>query len=88
MHEALKQKITVHYDFQGLDADKIAQYIYHKLNWAGVAATIIYSNAITTLAGYSQGNPRPIDNVMTNALLLGAQLHKKYKVLNDNDCSK
>ena len=34
------------------------------------------SNAITALAGYSQGNPRLIDNVMTNALLLGSQLQK------------
>ena len=76
VHEALKQRITVHYDFQGLDADETAQYIYHKLNRAGGTSTIIDSNAITALAGYSQGNPRLIDNVMTNALLLGSQLQK------------
>ena len=76
VHEALKQRITVHYDFQGLDADETAQYIYHKLSRAGGASTIIDSNAITALAGYSQGNPRLIDNVMTNALLLGSQLQK------------
>ena len=76
VHEALKQRITVHYDFNGLDADEVAAYIKHKLRVAGGSEIILEDGAISAIVGYSQGNPRLIDNVMRNALLLGAQLQR------------
>lgn len=76
-HEALRQRITVHYAFRGLQGDEIADYIYHKITLAGGAKSIIGTDAIHALAGYSNGNPRIIDNVMTTALLLGEQNEKQ-----------
>lgn len=76
VNEALKQRITIHYDFRGMDADEVSSYIYHKIKTAGGAPSIIDDAAISALVGYSQGNPRLIDNVLTNALLLGSQLEK------------
>lgn len=73
IHEALKQRITVHYNFKGLDDDEVGQYIYHKLTVAGGARSIIDDSAISAAHSYSRGNPRLLDNVMGHALDLGAQ---------------
>lgn len=74
VHEALRQRITVHYAFQGLQPDEISAYIRHKLRLAGGADTLIGEDALSALNGYCHGNPRIIDNVMSDALILGAQL--------------
>ena len=76
-NEALKQRISVHYNFVGLNPDEVSEYVFHKITIAGGAKTIIGSDAIQTLTGFCQGNPRIIDNLMTNALILGAQLDKQ-----------
>lgn len=77
IHEALKQRITVHYNYQGLDDDEVKQYIHHKLSVAGGAPSIIDDAAISAAHSYSRGNPRLIDNVMSYALDLGAQMDKR-----------
>jgi type II secretory pathway predicted ATPase ExeA len=77
VHEALKQRITVHYNYQGLDDPEVKQYIHHKLSSAAGSPTIIDDPAISAVHSYSQGNPRLIDNVMSYALDLGAQMDKK-----------
>jgi type II secretory pathway predicted ATPase ExeA len=76
-NEALRQRITIHYNFVGLNPDEVANYIFHKINIAGGAKSIMGADAINALTGFCQGNPRIIDNLMTNALILGAQLEKQ-----------
>jgi len=77
IHEALKQRITVHYNFSGLNDFEVADYIIHKLNIAGGGKHLIEDAAISAVHGFCHGNPRIIDNLMTDALTLGAQLDKK-----------
>jgi type II secretory pathway predicted ATPase ExeA len=77
VHEALKQRITVHYNFKGLSPDEIPQYIHHKISLAGGTPAILAANAIPTIAGFCHGNPRIIDNLMSDALMLGTQLNAK-----------
>lgn len=74
IHEALRQRITVHYAFKGLQPNEIPSYIRHKLRLAGGADTMIGEDAISAITGYCHGYPRIIDNVMSDALILGAQL--------------
>ena len=73
VHEALRQRITVHYNFEGLTDSEVREYILHKITRAGGAPSIITEGALSAIHGYSQGNPRLIDNLMTDALMLGAQ---------------
>ena len=42
-----------------------------------VTESIIDDAALTAIHGYSQGNPRLIDNLMTDALAFGSQAGKK-----------
>lgn len=76
-HEALHQRITIHYNFTGLSADETAAYINHKLSAAGGCAGILADGVPSAVHGYSQGNPRLIDNVMSDALTFATQLNKK-----------
>jgi len=77
VHEALKQRVVVHYNYCGLTADESADYIYTRIEAAGGARSIIEDAAIHAIAGYCQGTPRIINSIMTHALMLGAQLKKQ-----------
>lgn len=77
VHEALRQRITVHYNFSGLSDAEVAAYIRHKIACADGSDSIIDPAALSAVHSHSQGNPRVIDNLMTDALLLGQQLDKK-----------
>jgi len=77
VHEALKQRIVVHYNYGGLSAEETCNYIYSRIEAAGGARSIIDESAVNAIAGYCQGIPRVINSVMTNALMLGAQLVKQ-----------
>lgn len=76
IHESLKQRITIHYNFKGLGDDEVAEYVTHKIQSAGGARSIISDAALAALHSHCHGNPRIIDNLMTDALNLGAQLDK------------
>lgn len=77
IHESLRQRITVHYDFQGLSDEEAVQYIVHKLESAGSSKAVIEDAALMAVAGQAQGSPRVIDSIMTDALNIGAQSDKK-----------
>lgn len=76
IHEALRQRITVHYDFLGLSDEEAARYIIHKLECAGSSKAILEESALIAVAGHAHGNPRLIDSIMTDALSIGTQSNK------------
>ena len=76
MHEALRQRITVHYNYQGLSDEESIAYIAHKLECAGSSKAIIDEAAMHAVAGHAHGNPRMIDNIMSDAITIGAQIPK------------
>ena len=73
----IRQRITVHYNYNGLSDEEVAAYILHKINCASGSKSIIEESALSAIHGYCQGNPRIIDNLMTDAIMLGAQMDKK-----------
>lgn len=77
VHEALRQRITVHYNYKGLSDNETMEYIIHKLCSAGSSKAIIDDAALSAIAGHSHGNPRTIDNIMSDAIVIGAQQNKK-----------
>ena len=76
VHEALRQRITVHYNYEGLSDQEVPDYIEHKLELAGGSRSILGGDAVSAIHGYSEGNARKIDNLMTDALTIGAQQDK------------
>jgi type II secretory pathway predicted ATPase ExeA len=77
VHEALRQRITVHYSYRGLGDDEVPEYIFHKFRAAGAATSILGDGVIPAVHGYARGNPRLIDNLMAAILTIGAQNDKK-----------
>ena len=41
VHEALRQRITVHYNYEGLSDQEVPDYIQHKLELAGGSRSIL-----------------------------------------------
>lgn len=76
VHEALRQRITIHYEFQGLSDDEVPAYVRHKIRSAGGSEQIIDKAAMSALNSMSQNNPRVIDNIMSDALEIARQMDK------------
>ena len=55
----------------------LSKYILHKLKLAGAAESIIEPAALAATHSFTQGNPRLIDNLMTDALTIGSQQNKQ-----------
>ena len=76
IHEALRQRIVIHYSYTGLSDSETEQYLRHKLRVAGATDSILGEGTLPALIGYARGCPRLLDNLMNQALMLGAQLQK------------
>jgi len=76
VHEALQQRIAIHYSFSGLSDTETEQYLLHKLRIADAAESILGVGTLPAFIGFARGCPRLLDNLMNEALLLGAQLEK------------
>jgi general secretion pathway protein A len=76
VHEALKQRIVIHYNYEGLSPEETKNYLYSRIELAGAATCIIDEAAAHAVANFCQGTPRIINSVMTTALILGTQLKK------------
>ena len=57
--------------------EEVPEYIQHKLELAGGSLNILDGGAVSAIHGYSEGNARKIDNLMTDALTLGARQDKQ-----------
>ena len=68
--EQLRQRVTVSYHLQSLDAEETAAYINHRLRRAAIGAPLEFSRDVTDLIHLSSGGvPRKI-NVIADAILL------------------
>ena len=77
VHDALRQRIVIHYNFDGLSDSEVSDYIRHKFSLAGASSAILGEGTLPAIISHCRGNPRLIDNLMLEALTLGAQLEKK-----------
>jgi len=80
-HEALRQRIIVHYDFVGLTPDESEKYLHHKFQAAGASFNeILGEGTVAAINTAAKGNPRLIDNLMIQALTIGC--HEQMPVIN------
>lgn len=76
VHEALRQRITVHY-IKRLPDQEMPDYIQHKLELAGGSQSILEADANSVIHGYSEGNARKTDNLMTDVLTIESEQNKR-----------
>lgn len=80
-NEALKQRISMNYNFQPLDKDESKMYIDNKLKQAGVNKQILSNEAYNQVIGSAAGIPRKINQYMDKALLL--MENKKLDIIDE-----
>ena len=80
IHEALRQRIIIHYDFIGLAPDESESYLRHKFQVANASFNeIIGEGVVAAVNAAAKGNPRLIDNLMMQALTIGS--HEQAKLI-------
>lgn len=67
----------MHYNYHGLSDEESAAYVIHKLECASAARSVIDEAALRAVTGHAHGNPRLIDNIMSDAITIGSQTDRK-----------
>jgi putative secretion ATPase (PEP-CTERM system associated) len=76
--EQLRQRITVSYHLQPLDADETENYINHRLRRAAVGSPVVFPRAATDMIHVrSRGVPRIINIICDAALVFGYAEERK-----------
>ncbi len=74
MHEPLRQRIVMSYEFEGFSNSDTHNYITGKIEAAGGNPLMFEEGAIQLICNYSQNTPRIIDLIMSYSLLIASQL--------------
>ena len=72
MHEALRQRIAVHYHMEGFSRDELDTYLAHQLKAAGVHQPLFDDTARQALYQATKGIPRKVNKLALTALRLAA----------------
>ncbi len=91
VHEPLRQRIVMNYNFEGLSKEEGRKYISEKLSGAGCTQTIFDEGAVEAILNAADGTPRLINKYCNAALLIAssrnADLINADIVMNAlNDC--
>lgn len=82
VHEALKQRIVINYNFEGISKQEIENYIKSRLTLCGVHENIFKDNAIEAIYSCCNGSTRKLNSIVEKCLLIGAQ--SKERVIDTN----
>lgn len=77
VHEALRQRIVIQYQILGIEGDEVKKYIEEKLKHAGRIEPLFEESAIVALSNACQGSSRKLNNLITQAMILGATSKKQ-----------
>ncbi|MFA7065088.1 MAG: AAA family ATPase [Bacilli bacterium] len=80
MHEPLRQRITVSYNFSGITKVELKEYIESRLKLAGASQNIFNENAINAIYDSCNYSLRIVNNIIEKALIISAN-----KQLNEID---
>ena len=72
MHEALRQRIAVHYHMEGFSREELDTYLAHQLKTAGVHQPLFDDTARQALYQATKGIPRKVNKLALTALRLAA----------------
>jgi len=68
---AISQRIGIRYHLGSMGREDTGNYISHRLRTAGGDPDLITGEAVDVVYRYSRGLPRVINNIVSNALLMG-----------------
>ena len=77
IHESLRQRIVISYNFDGLDEEESKEYIKSRLSLAGASSKIFDDSALLAAFKSSTGSIRRLNLILSKALTIGAQHEKR-----------
>lgn len=76
-YEALQQRIVVNYKLEGLSREEVKEYIKTRLELSKQKNEIFEETALNSLYNASKGNPRRLNSLIINSLIIGYQQEKE-----------
>lgn len=73
VHESLKQRIVINYNYSGLSKAESDDYIVSRLKISGVHNQIFNANSLEAIHGCSSGSVRKLNNIIEKCLMIGCQ---------------
>jgi len=71
VHEPLKQRIVINYNFEGISKEEVKEYIDSRFNLCGVHSQIFNANSIEAIYGCCNGSIRKLNSLIDKCLLIG-----------------
>lgn len=78
-YEAIRQRIVINYKYQGLGREEVKEYIETRLELSKQTEDIFTEEALNGLYNASKGNPRRLNSLVINCLMIGYQ-NKREKI--------
>lgn len=76
-NEALRQRISVSYSFNGLSEAEAIRYISNRMELVGASPRIFDDSAVITAYGSCNTSLRQLNLILTKALIIGAQNNRQ-----------
>ena len=73
VHEALRQRIVINYQMQGLAAQEVADYARDRMKLCGVSREVFEPAALEAAYGASGGGIRRLNALLHRALIIGCE---------------
>lgn len=73
VHESLRQRIVINYNFEGISKSEMENYINSRLEISGVNETIFNPNSLEAIYASCGGSTRKLNSIIEKCLLIGAQ---------------
>lgn len=79
IHEALKQRIVINYNYEGISKEEVIEYISTRLKLSGVLTEIFNANSLEAINSCCNGSTRILNSLIEKCLIIGYQ--KNLKVI-------
>jgi type II secretory pathway predicted ATPase ExeA len=79
IHEALKQRIVINYNYEGISKEEVSDYLDSRLKLCGIVDEIFNDNAIEAINSCCNGSTRLLNTILEKCLMIGYQ--KRVKVI-------
>ena len=73
IHEALRQRIVINYQMQGLSGQEVADYAKDRMKLCGVSRDVFEPAALEAAYGASGGGIRRLNALLHRALIIGCE---------------
>jgi type II secretory pathway predicted ATPase ExeA len=77
IHEALRQRIVINYNYQGLQPQEVKEYVKNRMEQCGVKTSIFADSALEALHGCCGGSIRKLNTLVLKALMIGCEKEEK-----------